>query len=123
MLLLTTILIALIAIYFIYDMVGLIGEKQFSLGRSRTYAILIGLVLCGRMIYSFFTDDFTDEGGVSNRGHFVMGLLGVATLYTLGDLCVALFTKKDGAFIRRKLTFFLFMLVLLVFYVWTRFAF
>ena len=36
----TTIFVALIAIYLVYDMVELIKARQFSLARSRTYAVL-----------------------------------------------------------------------------------
>ena len=40
----------------------------------------------------------------------------IALIYTAYDLAVALFKKSDSKFIRRKLTFFLFMLVLAFFY-------
>lgn len=35
-------------------MVELIKARQFSLARSRTYAVLLGLLMCGRMIYGYF---------------------------------------------------------------------
>ena len=117
----TTIVIALIAIYFVYDMVTLIREKQFSLARSRTYAILLGLLMSIRMIYGYFFDDFLTESGIPSRGIFVICTIGLAVLYTLGDLVVALAKKSsDSKFVRRKLTFFLFMVVVLVFYMWMK---
>ncbi len=118
---LTTLIIALIAIYFLCDMVALIKEKQFSLARSRTYAIILGLLMTGRMIYGYFADDFTQDDGIPNRGIFVVCTIGAATLYSLVDLIVALVKKRgDCKFIRRKLTFFLFMFVLLIFYMWMK---
>lgn len=121
MLLTTTILIALIAVYFLGDMVALIKDGQFSPARSRTYAILLGLFMCGRMIYGYFFDQFQAESGLPRQGIFVICTLGIAVLYTLIDLAVALVKKNDDKkFVRRKLTFFLFMLVLLVFYLWMK---
>lgn len=118
---LTTLIIALIAIYFLYDMVALIKEKQFSMARSRTYAIILGLLMTGRMIYGYFADDFTEDAGIPNRGIIVICTIGAATLYAMIDFIVALVKKRgDCKFIRRKLTFFLFMFVLLVFYLWMK---
>ena len=49
MILIPIILIA-IAAYFIYDMVLLIREKELSVARSRTFAILLGLFMIGWML-------------------------------------------------------------------------
>ena len=118
---LTTVLIALIAVYFLGDMVTLIKAGQFSAARSRTYAVLLGLFMCGRMIYGYFFDQFQQESGLPRQGIFVICTLGIAVVYTLVDLVVALVKKNDDKkYVRRKLTFFLFMLVLLVFYLWMK---
>ena len=50
------------------------------------------------------------------REYFIIFLIALAVIYTAYDLAVALFKKSDSKFIRRKLTFFLFMLVLAFFY-------
>ena len=121
MVLITIVIIALIAIYFLCDMVALIKDGQFSAARSRTYAILLGLFMCGRVIYGYFHDTFQPQGALANRGLFILCVIGAAVGYTLVDLIVALAKKKDDTkFVRRKLTFFLFMLVLMVFYVWMK---
>ena len=115
----TTILVALIAIYLVYDMVELIKARQFSLARSRTYAVLL---MCGRMIYGYFTaQPGAEESSIPNRGLFVICTIGLAVVYTLIDLIVALVKKRDDTkFVRRKLTFFVFMVVLLIFYIWMK---
>ena len=120
MLLLTLVIIALIAIYLLCDMVLQIRDGQFSPARSRTYAILLGLFMCGRILYGYFHDSFSDQG-LASRGLVILCAIGAAVLYTLIDLIAALAKKRDDCkFVRRKLTFFLFMLVLLVFYVWMK---
>lgn len=117
----TTILIALITVYFLGDTIAQIKDGQFSAARSRTYALLLGLFMCGRMIYGYFFDQFQPGSGLPRQGIFVICTLGIAVLYTLVDLAVALIKKNDDKkFVRRKLTFFLFMLVLLVFYLWMK---
>ena len=55
MILIPIILIA-IAAYFIYDMVLLIREKELSVARSRTFAILLGLFMRGWMLYGYITE-------------------------------------------------------------------
>lgn len=79
----TTIFVALIAIYLVYDMVELIKARQFSLARSRTYAVLLGLLMCGRMIYGYFTaQPGAEESSIPNRGLFVICTIGLAVVYT-----------------------------------------
>lgn len=55
MILIPIILIA-IAAYFIYDMVLLIRDKELSVARSRTFAILLGLFMIGWMLYGYVTN-------------------------------------------------------------------
>lgn len=50
------------------------------------------------------------------REYIIFFLIALAVIYTAYDLAVALIKKKDCKFIRRKLTFFLFMIVLAFFY-------
>ena len=118
----TTIFVALIAIYLVYDMVELIKARQFSLARSRTYAVLLGLLMCGRMIYGYFTaQPGAEESSIPNRGLYVICTIGLAVVYTLSDLIVAVVKKRDDTtVVRRKLTCFGFMVVLLIFYIWMK---
>lgn len=62
-----------------------------------------------------------EESTIPNRGLFVICTIGLAVVYTLIDLIVALMKKRDDTkFVRRKLTFFVFMVVLLIFYIWMK---
>lgn len=123
-----------LAAYFVVDAILLMKENQLSVKRSRTYAIILSLLMLGKMIYSYFAGvPIFCDGGVcpSGREYLITVLIIIAVLYTLVNLLIAIF-KKDAylteathpdrkcktqkEFIRRKLTYFLMMVVLLFFY-------
>ncbi|MDD4819955.1 MAG: hypothetical protein PHD21_03890 [Flavobacteriales bacterium] len=130
------ILIILIALsaYFVIDAILLLKENKLSVKRSRTYAIVLSLAMLGKMIYSYFTGTpiFCDNQVTpTGREFFILTLILIAVLYTLGTVLVAIFKKNaylteathpdnkckcQKEYIRRKMTYFLMMLVLLFFY-------
>lgn len=133
MLLILIILFALAA-YFVVDAIMLMRNNQLSVKRSRTYAIIIALAMLGKMFFAYFTGTPIFDGEdttPSGREYFIFAAISLAVLYTLVDMVMAIL-KKDAYlteathpdkkcktqadFVRRKLTYFLFMVVLLFFY-------
>ena len=128
------VLIAL-AVYFVADAMLLLKNKQFSVKRSRTWAIVISLLLIGLLLWGWFTGHPVGgekSYGLDGREYFIMGLIVLSTIYAFVDFIRSLMKKESfqkeatnpdvkcatwGGFVRRKLTFFLFMITLLIFYV------
>ena len=128
------VLIAL-AVYFVVDAMLLLKNKQFSVKRSRTWAIVISLLLIGLLLWGWFTGHPVGgekSYGLDGREYFIMGLIVLSTIYAFVDFIRSLMKKESfqreatnpdvkcvtwGGFVRRKLTFFLFMITLLIFYV------
>ncbi|MBQ1968153.1 MAG: hypothetical protein II371_00985 [Flavobacteriales bacterium] len=128
------VLIAL-AVYFVADAVLLLKNRQFTVKRSRTWAILISLLMIGLLLWGWFTGHPVGgekSYGLDGREYFIMGLIAIATIYTFVDFVRSLMKKDSfqkeatnpdvkcttwGGFVRRKLTFFLFLITVFIFYV------
>lgn len=124
-----------LAVYFVADAVLLLKNRQFTVKRSRTMAIIIALLLIGLLLWGRFTGNPVggeESYGLDGREYFILGLISLATVYAFVDFIRSLMKKDSfqkeatnpdakcttwGGFVRRKLTFFLFLVTVFIFYV------